>query len=313
MASNALNPSVVKTELDRVFYQEWDMEGQPGYGDVRTPYLFNQMTSDKAVEQVSVFTGTGYFDETGENENLPAANSLVQDKVNYTHVKFARAENISKEFFDDDQHATIAKIVRSLAMRGKQTQNKEGFGVYRNAFNASFPGGDGVSLCSDSHPTSTGTADNKLTAKLTTDSLNAAIVLMQTMKDKDGVTMGHTPDTLLVHSSNFKRACEIVDSELLADTADNNINVYSSKYGIMVFQTPFIGTSEGGSDDYWFLIDSNYFSINRYVRREVTTYMRDYIYSDNEQYRYSASYRESVGFDNYAGVVGSDGTTGSYA
>lgn len=312
MASNALNPSVVRTELDEVFFMEWDKEMEPGYGTVETPALFNQQTSNKAVEQRSVFVGTGYFEETGESQNIPSANSIIKDKVTYTHVKFSKGEEISKEFFDDDQHDDIDKIVRSLAQRGRQTQNLKGFSVYRNAFNNAFPGGDGVSLVNALHPTNIGVATNALTDKLTPDSLNDAIVLLQTQQDKDGVIMGCVPKTLLVAPFNWKRACEIVESEWLADTANNNKNMYSSKYNISVYQNPFVGSGDGVTNqDAWFLL-SDYHSVNRIVREPLTTNMIDWRESRNMQYFYSAHYRESVGFDAWMGLVGSDGTTGAY-
>ena len=313
MASEALNSSVVKTELDMVFYQEWDKETTPGYGNIETEALFRQQSSDKAVEQRSVFIGTGYFEETNENQNIPAANSLIRDKVNYTMVKFSKGEEISKEFFDDDQHDDIDKIVRSLASRGRATQNLKGFSVYRNAFDPAFPGGDGQPLCSDAHPTNTSPESNKITDKLSPDSLNEAVVKLQTQRDKDGTLMGARPTVLLVSPFNFKRACEIVDSELLADTANNNINVYSSKYGLMVYQNPFLGQDEGGplNPDAWFLL-SDYHSVCRIVREPISTNLIDWRESRNQQYFYSSFYRESVGFNAWMGLVGSDGTTGSY-
>src|SRR5437762_456564 len=130
MASNALNPLVVQTFLDKVFYQEWNKERLPGYASVETGQIFNQLSSNKAIEKHAVFIGTGYWQQVGEEQNVPSFNSRITDQVNYTHVKFGIAEQISKEFFDDDQHDDIAKIIRSIAMNGRQTQNLKGFSVY---------------------------------------------------------------------------------------------------------------------------------------------------------------------------------------
>lgn len=314
MSSNALNPSVVKTELDKVFYQEWDSAQAPGLATVENEKIFKQQGSNKAVEQRSVFVGNGAWEETGEGQILPNANSLIKDKVNYTMVKFAKSEYITKEFFDDDQHNDIDKIVREMAYDGRIKQNVEGFSVYRNAFNAAFPGGDGVSLVSASHPTSTGTASNLLTDKLTPDALNSAIISAQTQIAKDGLLKGFVPRILLVDPSNYKRACEIVDSEWLADTANNNINVYSSKYGLYVLQNPFVGRNEFGTAtnlDAWFLLGDMH-SVNRIVREPIDTNLIDWRVSPNQMYVYQGSYRESVGFDSWNALVGSDGSTGSY-
>lgn len=312
MATNALNPSVVQTLLDDVFSQEWNFKDSPNYATVETPAIFRQRASDKALEKEEVLVPGGYWAKTNEGQNLPKSETRVQDRVIYEHVKFAKGEIISKEFFDDDQHNVVADLISRLAMNGRRTQNQQGFSVYRNAFDPAFAGGDGQPLISSVHPTSGLPADNALTDKLTPDSLNDALIKHINMLSKDGVKMGHRPDVLMVAPFNFKRACEIVDSELLADTANNNSNVYSSKYGLYVYQAPFLSAVDGGLDDSWFLMSSRYHSVTRYIRDPLHTYFKDYTLSDNETYRYNASYRESYGFTNYAGIVGSDGTTGVY-
>ena len=120
--------------------------------------------------------------------------------------------------------------------------------------------------------------------------------------------MGIQPRTLLVPSQLYKEAVEITESKLEAGTSDNQLNVWSAKYGLVVKQSPYLGAAAGGSDSAWFLLGETT-GLERYEREPITTYLADYKLSRSQQYWYSARFRESTGFSSHIGVVGSDGTT----
>jgi phage major head subunit gpT-like protein len=137
--------------------------------------------------------------------------------------------------------------------------------------------------------------------------LNSAIVALYEQKDQAGIVVGSTPQTLLVPPALFKTACEIVESELRSGTADNDMNVYSSKYGINVATSNRLGAAAGGSDTAWFLLGRNH-SVTRWVRQGIVTDLVDYKFQRNNNYIYKANFREIVGAMDYVGIVGSDGT-----
>ena len=118
--------------------------------------------------------------------------------------------------------------------------------------------------------------------------------------------MGNMPAVLLVPPALFKTSSEITDSELRSGTADNDMNVYSSKYGITVATSNRLGAAAGGSDTAWFLLSNNH-SFMRFVRQGIVTDLVDYKYTKNNVYVYKGEFRESVGAMNYAGAVGSTG------
>lgn len=199
-------------------------------------------------------------------------------------------------------------MVENFARRARTTRDKNAFAVYRNAFTTALTA-DGAALVSDTHTTISGsTVDNKLTSALSETSLNDAIVSMGEMLAQDGEIDGHMPATLLVPMKLFKTAVEITDSELRSGTADNDLNIYSEKYGIRVYTSPYLGAAAGGSDTAWFLLSDNH-SITRWVRESMNTNLVNFDISDNDVYKYKGRYREVVGAMSYEGVIGSTGLT----
>lgn len=309
MSNSALNSNVVKTALDKLFFQKWDYTLSPGRITVEDQLVFNQGTSDRAAEIMEVNRGTGLWDSKSETQNVPTDTYLAVNNTTYTHTTFAKALDLPKEYFDDDLHMQVKRNIQDIAAKGRQTQNFRGFSTYRNAFNSAFPGADGVSLISTAHPIATGVESNEVANNpaLSEDSINTMIVQLMEQKDQGGVIMGDTPTCLLVPPALFKLACEIVDSELRSGTADNDVNVYSSKYGIYVKQSEQLGAASGGSDTAYFLLAQNH-GVMRFVRESINTHLLSYTQTANHNYRYTGRYRESTGFTDYAGIIGSDGT-----
>lgn len=315
MATSALNPNVVKTKLDKVVYNEFAPEKKPGYASVENSKIFNQVKINKGAQQEEIFASSGYWDQRGEDQNVPLGQSKVGQGVTYTAVEFSRREQIPKWFFDDEKFNMVTNMIRGMAYNGRRTQMLKGFATWRNAFSSTGTlTSDSLSLCNNSHTllNSNKTVDNYLTEKLNDGSLFDLISTLAEMLTQDGVLAGYTAETLLVANRRFKGACELLDSELSAETANNAINVYSSKYGIFLLQSEMIGAAAGGSDHYAFML-SRYHEVNRYIREALTTWSKDWTQSDNRSFIYGAAYREVYGTPDFAGTAGTDGTTGAYA
>lgn len=306
--TNSLNPDVVKTYLDGLFYPEWDLDSHPEIAEADDAFVFNQMTSDKAQETLDEFKGVGDWEARAELQDAPEGQPQAINTYTFTNAELAKGVTISGRFFDDDQHNMVSMIMKDFAAKGRAAKNKDAFAVYRTGFSTAI--GDGVALFG-SHTITGGTQSNTGTAKLSESSLNTAIVALAEMKERDGVILGRMPHCLLTATAHYKNAAIICDSELRSGTANNDYNVYSSKYGIYIKTTPYIGTAAGGSDDYWFLLARNH-AIMRFLRQDVKTTMVDRAVTKNDSYFYRGSFRQSVGAASYVGAYGSQGTTGSY-
>jgi len=151
--------------------------------------------------------------------------------------------------------------------------------------------------------TDTGTA----TTALDPTTLYAGIVKLRQQKNQAGVILGNVPSVLLVPSKLYKHAIEITDSALIADSANNNINVYRSAYGITIYTSPYMDAAAGGSDTAWFLLAKNH-AVTRLIRQGIQTALRDWSVSNNRTYFYQANFREAVYCPDYVGAVGALGT-----
>jgi len=307
--TSALSPDVVKTALDDVFVQEYEYPVGPGIATAETPAIFKQMTIANAAHIEEVLSGGGgLWDTKAEEEAVRLASPRVANKATYVAVTFAHGLQISKEFFDDNEHGTYEAMVRKFATNARATREKTAFSLYRNAFTTTLTA-DGVAWISSSHTTIEGlTVDNRIASNpvLSDTSLNTAIIQLLELKSQDGVLMGEQPATLLVPSALYKLAQQITGSALVSDNANNAINVYSTTYNIAVYHSPYLGASQGGSDTAWFLLGRNH-AATRYIRQEITTDLIDYIYSSNNNYVYKGMYRETYGVTDYVGAVGSSG------
>lgn len=227
----------------------------------------------------------------------------------FVNTELAKGVTLSGRFFDDDQHAMVSMIARDFATKGRAAKNKDAMSVYRTAFTTTY--GDNVALCAATHPVTGGTQSNTSTVKLSEANLNTAIVALAEAKERDGVMVGRMPNALLVTTANYKRASIILDTELRSGTANNDMNVYSTKYQLWLKATPYLGTNAGGSDDYWFLLAKNH-GVVRFLRQDVKTTIIDRTLRENDSYYYRGQFRQAVGAISFVGLWGSTGTTSSY-
>lgn len=307
MFTEAQNFAIVQTELDSVFYQEFNYDdSNPIMTTSQNPMIFKQITIDRAAYIEEVYKGTVLYSTVTESQTVPNSVPSVRNKLT-TYIKdFAQGVELSKDLFDDNMHGVWAETVRQLAMKGRITQDQNAFKIFRNGFTTTLTA-DGVALFSASHTLiGGGTVSNLISGALSPTTINLAIIALAEQKDQAGVILGQQPACLLVPPALIKKALEYTDSALLADTANNNINVYRSAYGFRVYASPYLGAAAGGSDTAWFMLGRNH-GIKRIVRQGIETALRDWKMSNNRTYLYQANFREEVVATDYAGAVGATG------
>jgi hypothetical protein len=204
-------------------------------------------------------------------------------------------------------HGVWAEEVKDMARKARYTQDYHAFGLFRTAFTTTLTA-DGNALISTHTLLNGSTHSNALTSNpaLTSTGLNTAIVALREQKDQTSTVIGGVPSILLVPSKLFKTAIELTDSALIADSANNAINVYRSAYGFKVLTSPYLGAAAGGSDTAWFLLSRNH-SVTRLIRQGIETALTPWQYSNDRTYTYQANFREEVFVPDYAGIVGSTG------
>ncbi len=309
MFTEAQNFSIVQTELDKVFFQEFDYDDTfPGVAHATTAEIFKPQDTTHAAWIQSINKGSGLFPAIGETQTVPLSTPHVTNKQTTQILTFAQGIDISKQLFDDNMHGVWAEDVRDFAAKAKDTQDYTAFGLFRNGFTTALTA-DGVSIFNASHPLiGGGTQSNTGTVALSPTSLNTGIVNLQEQKDQSAVIRGSSPKVLLVPPALWKHAREITDSALIADVANNNVNVYRSALGITVYTSHWLGTVAGGSDTAWFLLAARH-GFTRLIRQGIETALTDWRYSNNLTYRYQANFRENYFCADYAGSYGSTGVS----
>lgn len=282
----------------------------PGVAHATTSEIFKPQETTHAAWIQSINKGSGLFPAIGETQTVPLSTPHVTNKQTTQILTFAQGINISKQLFDDNMHGVWAEDVRDFAVKAKVTQDVTAFGLFRNGFTTALTA-DGVSIFNASHPligggTQSNTASGASSA-LSPTSLNDGLVNLVQQKDQSGVVMGNTPAVLLVPPALWKHAREITDSALIADSGNNNVNVYRSALGITVYVSPYLGTAtSGGSDTAWFLLATRH-GFTRLIRQGIETALVDWRYSTDLTYWYQANFRENYFCADYAGSYGAAG------
>ncbi len=310
MFTEAQNFSIVQTELDKVFFQQFDYdETFPGVAHATTGEIFKPQDTTHAAWIQSINKGSGLFPAIGETAQVPLSVPHVTNKQTTKILTFAQGIDISKQLFDDNMHGVWAEDVRDFAIKAKDTQDFNAFRIFRNGFTTELTA-DGVSFFNAAHPLiGGGTQSNVATgagSALSPTSLNTAIVNLMEQKDQSAVIRGSSPATLLVPPALWKHAREITDSALIADSSQNNVNVYRSALGITVYTSHWLGAAAGGSDTAWFLLAKRH-GVTRLIRQGLETALTNWQYSNNLTYRYQANFREEVFVADYAGAFGAAG------
>jgi hypothetical protein len=306
--TQGLNPDVVKTGLDEVFYSKFNKQIGPNYADIDQSDIFKQDSAKNSAVITTILADAGMWDSKAELADVAEGTILSGDKRTFTVVTYAQALKPTKEMFDDEEWGTVKEMVKKMAMKAYLTQKKNGFDIYRGAF-ATHKTNDGQYVCSDSHTNLNGdTVDNLLTAALAPAALKSAIQMLVEQVDEAGDNVGHEARCLLVPTPLYDYAIEITESKLKPDVTDNNTNAFSAKYNLYVKQSNWLNATNSGSDTAWFLLAEDH-TVKRWTREAVSTSMIDYKYDDKDRYTYKGRFREVYGAVSYEGLVGSTGLT----
>jgi phage major head subunit gpT-like protein len=298
------NLAIVRTELDSVFYQNFQYDNtNPGIATANTAAIFKPLYTEHAQYIEEVFKGSGLFPVVGETQTVPLSTPSVANKLTTSVKDFAQGIEISKDLFDDNLHGVWARTVADLGMKARVTMDQNAFSFFNGAFTTSLTA-DGNALISTHTLINGQTYSNSIGAALSEPNLNTAILNLRTQPDQSGVILGNVPSILLVPPALFKKAIQLTESALIPGVADNDINVYRSAYGITVYSSPYLAAVAGGSDTAWFLMSANH-GVTRLIRQGIQTALRSWEYSNNRTYFYQANFRETVYCADYVGIVGS--------
>ena len=116
------------------------------YGEQWTE-IFDTETSDRAFEEEVMLAGFANAAVKAEGQGVQFDQAQETFTARYTNETIALAFAITEEAIEDNLYDRLsARYTRALARSMANTKQVKAANVLNNAFNASFTGGDGVSL-----------------------------------------------------------------------------------------------------------------------------------------------------------------------
>lgn len=312
-----LSPDAVKTGIDAVMYENYSRVDQPGYVSANDPFFFKQDSTDKLAFIWDEDSNVGAFQKTGEQEEILTTDTFIGNTKTKWSQKYTKKIPISDEAFKADAVGKRERIGRQIGDRAKVTQDSESLlNTYGDAFAGSVnTTPDGQALASASHSTLKGiTVDNLETGLLSPDNLWTGVNTLAAQKGQDGDAGSHVFEGLMLPFNLYKTAKEILNSTLLADSAENNINVFDTDYGTVkigasIFLSSTYNAAANAATSYHLL--SRNHMITRKVFYGLMTEMTEPKYSDNDSWNITSKYHESVFPGSWTGYVGVTGAASS--
>ncbi len=149
----------------------------------------------------------------------------------YQYRVWGLAFALTQVLVEDGDHIRIGQIyARHLGQSLVETKETLCANILNRAFNASYPGGDGVALNVTTHPIVNGTSSNLLTtaAALSQTSLEQMLVQIRQATDNNGKRIRLMPRAITCGPSNVFQAETILKSALRTGTANNDVNPINS-------------------------------------------------------------------------------------
>jgi len=226
----------------------------------------------------------------------------------YVYKVYGLAFALTKVLVEDGDHIRIgATYSRHLAQSLIETKETIAANILNRAFNASYTGGDAVSLINTAHPVAqNGTAagfSNRLTtdANLSQTSLEQMLIQIRNAVDNNGKRIKLTPTKLVVSPSNLFQAEVLLKSVLRTGTANNDINPVKSTG--MLSEAAVI--SRMTSTTAWFVQTDAPEGLKCLMRRKLEKSMEGDFETDSM--RYKATERYTFGWTDPRGVFGTPG------
>jgi hypothetical protein len=277
------------------------------YGEYATEYdkLFETFKSSKSFEED---VGTSSFGlAVQKNEGAPISYDSERQAfiTRYQHVVYALGFIITREMMEDDQYDVVGqRKAQGLAFSMRQTKEIVAANVYNRAFNASYTGGDGVSLINASHANlKGGTWSNQLAtaSDLSEAALEQACIDIAGFTNDAGLLIAARPDALIIPRQLIFEAKRILGTEGRPGTDNNDLNAIKTMGMI-----PKVVTNHYLTDsDAWFIRTNVPHGMKHFERRGDEFNMdNDW---DTENAKFKATARYSFGWTDPRGLYGSAG------
>jgi hypothetical protein len=188
--------------------------------------FFNMNSSSRAFEDVTGVVGFDYLSTKHEGQAINYDAMLQGYSSRATHVTYGLGFRTTMEALQDDIDAIMRRGAMALGASARYTPELVAADVFNDGFTSTTGSPDGVSLFSNAHPLrGGGTASNILaSADLSVTSLQSMVNNFAAQVNDRGQKLMIRPRRLIVPQALSWTAEQLLGSEGLPGTADNDIN-----------------------------------------------------------------------------------------
>jgi len=226
-------------------------------------------------------------------------------QAKYIYNVYGLAFALTQVLVEDGDHIDLGKTYSEhLANSMLETKETVAANILNRAFNASYVGGDNVTLSNSAHNGANGTTYSNIlstAAALSQTSLEQLLIQIRNATDDTGKKINLEPTKLIVSPSNMFQAQVILKSALRAGTNNNDINpIQTTK----LQAEPVVMTRLTSTTAFWVQTDAPK-GLQLAMRRKLTKSMEGDF--DTDSMRYKAIERYAFNWTNPRAVYGTAG------
>jgi hypothetical protein len=268
--------------------------------------IFETESSERSFEEETKLSGFNAAPVKNEGAAMAYDNAQEAWTARYNHETIAMGFSITEEAIEDNLYDSLSsRYTKALARGMAYTKQVKAANILNNAFASGYTYGDGVTLCSTSHPlVSGGVNSNRPTvaADLNETSLEAAVIQIAAWTDERGLLIAAKPTKLVIPPALQFVATRLLETKLRVGTADNDINAIENNGSIPGGYTINNYLTDTNA---WFLLTDVPNGLKHFVRTPMQTGMDSDFDTGNS--RYKARERYSFGVSDPLGIFGSPG------
>lgn len=236
MRTQALGTALGRVGLQHIVNLD-DNSAMSWYKDIVSR---QESTTQSYVRKYQV-SGFGQAPVVNEGTAIPEDQLFTGNQKDYTPVKRGLGFSISTEASESDQYGALRDIGGKLRDAFRRTKEQIAANVINNATSSSYLGPDGICLASASHTLDSGTDSNLLTAAtfgpLALEDMIESMVSQKGHRGDPDPRVG--PFYLYIHPSLGAYARRVTESPNLANTANNDLNIFNKGRIVKVVDSPY--------------------------------------------------------------------------
>ena len=269
--------------------------------------IFDTETSERSFEEETKLSGFSAAPVKNEGSAIAYDNAQEAWTARYQHETIALGFSITEEAVEDNLYDSLsARYTKGLARAMAYTKQVKAATILNNAFSGGPTYGDGVVLCSASHPLVSGGTNSNTggAADLNETSLEAAVIQIAGWTDERGLLIAAKPVKLVLPPALMFVGTRLLETELRVSTNNNDINALKNN-----------GSIPGGYCVNHFLTDTNAWFLTTDVPNGLKHFVRTPLSNsmdgdfDTGNVRYKSRERYSFGASDPLGIYGASGSS----